>query len=105
MIRIYKKVLLTMLFISNLVYAEKTNKLKAEIKQEENNLIIKVSKNNENINEIKTIKNDEIIYTIKSGDTLSYIALRYKKSIKKLAKDNEIKNIDLIITGKTLMIK
>lgn len=103
--KIYKNVLLIMLFTITLIYAENSNKLKAEIKQKENNLIIKISKDNEVVDEIKTPRDNEIIYKIKPGDTLSAIALRYGKSIKKLAKDNNIKNIDLIISGKTLIIK
>lgn len=103
--KIYKNVLLIMLFTITLIYAENSNKLKAEIKQKENNLIIKISKDNEVVDEIKIPRDNEIIYKIKPGDTLSAIALRYGKSIKKLAKDNNIKNIDLIISGKTLIIK
>ena len=103
--KIYKNVLLIMLFTITLIYAENSNKLKAEIKQKENKLIIKISKDNEVVDEIKIPKDNEIIYKIKPGDTLSAIALRYGKSIKKLAKDNNIKNIDLIISGKTLIIK
>lgn len=103
--RTYKNVLLIMLFTATLVYAENSNKLKAEIKQKENNLIIKISKDNKVVDEIKIPRDNEIIYKIKTGDTLSAIALRYGKSIKKLAKDNNIKNIDLIISGKTLIIK
>lgn len=101
--RTYKNVLLIMLFMATLVYAENSNKLKAEIKQKENNLIIKISKDNEVVDEIP--KDNGIVHKIKPGDTLSAIALRYGKSIKKLAKDNNIKNIDLIISGKTLIIK
>lgn len=93
-VRVYKKILWGFLFISVLSYTQNINKLKAEIQQKENKLFIKISKNNE-----------EIIYRIKKGDTLSQIALKYKKNIKKIAEDNRIKNIDLIITGKTLIIK
>lgn len=93
-VRVYKKILWGFLFISVLSYTQNINKLKAEIQQKENKLFIKISKNNE-----------EIIYRIKKGDTLSQIALKYKKNIKKIAEDNHIKNIDLIITGKTLIIK
>lgn len=93
-VRVYKKILWGFLFISVLSYTQNINKLKAEIQQKENKLFIKISRNNE-----------EIIYRIKKGDTLSQIALKYKKNIKKIAEDNRIKNIDLIITGKTLIIK
>ncbi len=105
-VRVYKKILWGFLFISVLSYTQNINKLKAEIQQKENKLFIKISKNNEIIDEISISKNtQEIIYRIKKGDTLSQIALKYKKNIKKIAEDNHIKNIDLIITGKTLIIK
>ena len=89
-------------FMTTLNYAEPIPKLKAEISSKEEKLTIKISKGDE----IKTlVLDDEIIYKIKKGDTLSEIALFHKKSIKKIAVDNNIKNIDLIITGKTLIIK
>lgn len=105
MIKKYKEIILAIFFMTNLVYAEKAEKLKAEIDQKENKIVIKISKDNETLNEIEIDKNNEIAYKIKKGDTLSQIALEYKKSIKKLAEDNNIKHIDLIITGKTLIIK
>ena len=105
MIKKYKEIILATFFMTNLVYAEKADKLKAEIDQKENKIVIKISKDNQTLNEIEIDKNNEIAYKIKKGDTLSQIALEYKKSIKKLAEDNNIKNIDLIITGKTLIIK
>lgn len=105
MIKKYKEIILAIFFMTNLVYAEKAEKLKAEIDQKENKIVIKISKDNETLNEIEIDKNNERAYKIKKGDTLSQIALEYKKSIKKLAEDNNIKHIDLIITGKTLIIK
>lgn len=89
--RIYKNVLLIMLFMATLVYAENSNKLKAEIKQKENNLIIKISKDNEVVDEIKIPKDNGIVYKIKPGDTLSAIALRYRKSIKNWLKITTLK--------------
>jgi murein DD-endopeptidase MepM/ murein hydrolase activator NlpD len=43
-------------------------------------------------------------YRIKSGDTLSRIASRFKTSVSALAKANHIKNPNLIIAGKSLQI-
>lgn len=46
----------------------------------------------------------EIIYTIKRGDTLSQIALRYGTTVSRLASINNISNPNLIYTGNTLKI-
>ncbi|MGL5202040.1 LysM peptidoglycan-binding domain-containing protein [Cetobacterium sp.] len=104
MIKRYKKIILATFFLTSIAYGG-NNKLKAEIKQKENTLIIKISKDEEFISENDLNKTEEIIYSIKQGDTLSQIALEYKKSIKKIAKDNNIKNIELITAGKILIIK
>ena len=58
------------------------------------------------VNEI--LKNDvshETIYIVKSGDTLSGIAQKYKTSYQKIASDNNIKNPNLIFPGQKLVIK
>ena len=47
----------------------------------------------------------ETIYTVKSGDTLSGIAQKYKTSYQKIASDNNIKNPNLIYPGQKLVIK
>lgn len=47
----------------------------------------------------------EEIYTVKKGDTLSKIAKMYGTTYQKIAKDNNIKNPNLIITGQKLVIK
>lgn len=44
-------------------------------------------------------------YTIKSGDTLSYIAYRYSTTVDKLVELNNIKNRDLIYVGQRLKVK
>ena len=44
-------------------------------------------------------------YTVKSGDTLSEIAVKYKTTVKKLVKDNNIGNANLIYTGQKIVIK
>lgn len=45
------------------------------------------------------------IYTVKSGDTLSGIASKYKTTVAKLVKDNNIKNANLIYVGQKIVIK
>lgn len=44
-------------------------------------------------------------YTVKSGDTLSGIASKYKTTVDKLVKDNNIANANLIYVGQKLVIK
>ena len=44
-------------------------------------------------------------YTVKSGDTLSEIANKYKTTVEKLVKDNNIKNANLIYVGQKIVIK
>ena len=44
-------------------------------------------------------------YTVKSGDTLSGIASKYKTTVDKLVKDNNIKNANLIYVGQKIVIK
>ena len=44
-------------------------------------------------------------YTVKSGDTLSAIASKYKTTVDKLVKDNKIENANLIYPGQKIIIK
>lgn len=44
-------------------------------------------------------------YIVKPGDTLSAIAKKYKTTVKKIAADNNIKNVNLIKVGQKLKIK
>lgn len=46
-----------------------------------------------------------ITYTVKRGDTLSAIANKYKTTVTKLAKDNNIKNVNKISVGQKIKIK
>ena len=41
-----------------------------------------------------TVKSDKVYYTVKSGDTLSYIAYKYNTTVDKLVSLNNIKNRD-----------
>lgn len=45
-----------------------------------------------------------VTYTVKKGDTLSEIAVRYATTVAKLAELNDIDNVDLIFVGQTLII-
>lgn len=47
----------------------------------------------------------ETIYIVKSGDTLSAIAQKYNTTYQKIARDNNIKNPNLIYVGQKLVIK
>ena len=58
------------------------------------------------VNEIlKNNVSKETIYIVKSGDTLSGIAQKYKTTYQKIASDNNIKNPNLIYPGQKLVIK
>ena len=50
-------------------------------------------------------KTTQLTYTVKSGDTLSHIALKYNTSVNALVKLNNIKNRDLIYVGQKLKLK
>lgn len=45
------------------------------------------------------------VYTVKRGDTLSAIAAKYGTTVNKLAKDNKIKNPNLIYPGQKIKVK
>ena len=49
--------------------------------------------------------NEEVIYIVKAGDTLYEIAKKYNTNYPKIAKDNNIKNPDLIYVGQKLKIR
>lgn len=48
---------------------------------------------------------NHIIYTVKKGDTLSKLAIKFKTTIKEIAKLNDIQNVNLIFTGEKLRIE
>ena len=52
-----------------------------------------------------TVKSDKVYYTVKSGDTLSYIAYKYNTTVDKLVSLNNIKNRDLIYIGQKIRVK
>lgn len=49
--------------------------------------------------------NNTTTYTVKSGDTLSEIASKYKTTVDKLVKDNNIANANIIYVGQKIVIK
>ena len=55
------------------------------------------------VNELLGV-NETKIYTVKSGDTLSEIAAKYKTTVAKLVEDNNIKNANLIYPGQKIVI-
>ena len=50
-------------------------------------------------------KDKYITYVVKKGDTLSAIARRFKTTVKQIAKDNNIKNVNFIVVGQKLKIR
>lgn len=89
------------LLLSTLALAENKATLKFEVETKEiNNLVINIKghENNEAIKK-KEVKSNKVKYLIKKGDTLANIALKYKSSIKKIMKNNKIKNRALIYAG------
>lgn len=70
----------------NLIYAGRTLKVPVSNSQENSNL-------------------GEIVYIVKNGDTLSKIALEYNVTVNEIARDNQIKNVNLIYPGQRLIIK
>lgn len=58
------------------------------------------------VNELlKGSSTKKVYYTVKSGDTLSGIATKYKTTVNKLASLNNIKNVNLIYAGQKLRVK
>jgi LysM repeat protein len=57
------------------------------------------------VNRILQSKNKNVTYTVKKGDTLSNIANKYHTTVTKIAKDNNIKNPNIISVGQKLKIK
>ncbi len=53
----------------------------------------------------KPVAKKSTYYTVRSGDTLSGIAARYKTTVSKLAAMNKIKNVNLINKGQKLRVK
>lgn len=57
------------------------------------------------VNELLNKQTKTITYKVKKGDTLSGIAKKYKTTVSKIAKDNNIKNPNLIHVGQKIVIK
>ena len=58
-----------------------------------------------NGNSTTSTDTSKVYYTVKKGDTLSYIAYKYKTTVDKLVSLNNIKNRDLIYVGQRLRVK
>lgn len=50
-------------------------------------------------------KSSSVVYTVKRGDTLGAIAVKYGTTVPALAKLNDIKNVNLIYPGQKVMVK
>lgn len=59
---------------------------------------------NGNINNEILYDTNHIIYTVKSGNTLSGLARMFNTTVQEIARQNDIKNINLIYIGETLRI-
>lgn len=70
----------------NLIYAGKTLRVPISDPQENNS-------------------SEEIVYIVKRGDTLSEIAMEYNVTVNEIARENQIKNVNLIYPGQRLIIK
>lgn len=57
------------------------------------------------VNEKLNKKTTKKYYTVKAGDTLTYIAKKYNTTVDKLVKLNNIKNANLIYVGQKLRVK
>lgn len=74
-----------------------------ERKQKLGNLYNEVQKK---VNEIlKVNTNNEKIYIVKKGDCLCNIAKKFNTTVEKIAKDNNITNVDLIYVNQKLIIR
>jgi LysM repeat protein len=89
--------------LTTLIYSNELIKLKAEVTKENDGIVIEISKSNKFKN-TKAPKKNSKKHLIKKDETLNRIASKYKKKVTTIAKDNKIKNIDLIFEGKTLTI-
>lgn len=98
----FKYICLFILLSFNLFSQGGKTKLNADIENKENKILINIRGDKKTV---VTQKRDEVVYVVKSGDTLSRIAKRYKKNISDIVRDNKIKNRDLIITGDILIIR
>lgn len=98
----FKYICLFILLSFNLFSQGGKTKLNADIENRNNKILINIRGDKKTV---VTQKRDEVVYVVKSGDTLSRIAKRYKKNISDIVRDNKIKNRDLIITGDILIIR
>lgn len=96
----WKKIALGIIFLNIVAFAREN--LKFDIENASNIIKISVKKD---IKNIENIENCFIEYKVKFGDTLSQLAKRYNTTVKKIANDNNIKNINLILVNQNLFIE
>lgn len=60
---------------------------------------------NQNVSHETQNKENEFYYIVKKGDCLCNIAKKYNTTVKKIAEDNGIENVDLIYVGQKLIIR
>lgn len=60
---------------------------------------------NGNINEDTLYDTNHLIYKVKSGDTLSELALNFNTTVQEIAEINNIRNVNLIYVGEILRIR
>lgn len=94
-----KKIIIGASIITTLALANENLKFDIENKNEIIKILVKKDKNN-----TEEIEKSVIEYKVKKGDTLSKIAKKYKTRVKKIAHDNNIKNINLILIGQKIVI-
>lgn len=85
--------------MTTLVFASENLKFDIENKSGIIKILVKKDKNS-----IKEIEKSVVEYKVKSGDTLSKLAKKYKTTARKIAFDNNIKNINLIQVGQKIII-
>lgn len=100
-----KKILLIFILNSAFILAKQDLKFEIKEKNNENIKILIVKDGKQKQTEKPSVKNIENIYIVKSGDTLSLIAKKFNLSVDYLAKINNIRNKNLIVTNQKLILK
>lgn len=98
-IEMLKKIVIGISIMTTLVFAGENLKFDIENKSGIIKILVKKDKNS-----IKEIEKSVVEYKVKSGDTLSKLAKKYKTAVRKIAFDNNIKNINLIQVGQKIII-
>lgn len=99
----WKKVALGITVLNMMVFAREN--LKFDIQNTSNIIKIFVKKDTTNTGDTDKVESCFIEYKVKPGDTLSKLAKKYNTTVKKLAHDNNIRNINLILVNQNLFIE